>query len=89
MGVEEVTDKVKVKYLLHKLDVVGDRVNNFDFEGAIAAGADLSEIDVWELRNLVGSQGFGGFVDLVGDGFRSWSAVGKVVFDTEILGGTC
>lgn len=89
VGVEEVTDKIKVEDLLHEVNVVGDRVDNLDLEGTIAASADLSKIDVWELGNLVGCQGFGSFVDLVGDGFRSRGTIGKVVLDTEILGGTC
>lgn len=89
MGVEEVTDKIKVEDLFHEVDVVGDRVDNFDLEGTIAASADLSDINVWDLGNLVGSQSLRGFVDLVGDGLGSGGAIGKVVFDTEILGRTC
>jgi hypothetical protein len=62
-------------------------VDDFNLEVAIVLCADCAEVDVGDIGDLVGGEGLGGFVDLVGDALGRWGTVGQVVLDTEVLVG--
>jgi hypothetical protein len=63
-------------------------VDNLDLERAIAARANGCGIDLGEVNVLVGCEGLGDLVDLVGDLFGGGGTVGKVVLDTKVVLGT-
>lgn len=86
---EELLDQVEVEDVLQHGDVVGRAVDNLHLEAAICLGADSRDVDVRDIGKLVGCKGLGRVVDLVGDGLRSRSTVGKVVFDAEVVLGAC
>jgi hypothetical protein len=64
-------------------------MNDFNLEVAILLCTDCAEVDVGDIGDLVGGEGLGGFVDLVGDALGRWCTVGQVVLDTEVLVRTC
>lgn len=71
------------------MDVVGYRVDDFHFEGAIGLGADGGHVNVWNVGEFIFRERFGGREDLVGDGFGCWGAVGEVVLDAKVLVRSC
>ena len=89
MFLEERLDEIKVEYVFQHLDVVLSGVNNFDLERAIRLGADGAEVDIRDIGDLVGGQGFGNTVDLIRDTFWCRCAVCKIVFDAKVLSGSC
>jgi hypothetical protein len=86
---EELLDQVKVEDVLEHVDIVGSAVNDLDLEGSVGVRADIGNINVGDRGNLVGGEGLGGLVDLVGDRLRGRTAVGQVVLDTEVVLGAC
>jgi hypothetical protein len=84
MGAEELLDQVKVKDLLHHLQVIGRGVNNLNLEGTVGLGANVGGVNIGNFGDLVGGKGLGGFEDLVGDGLGSGGTVAQVVLDTKI-----
>lgn len=89
VGVEELLDQVEVENLLHHLDIVGGRVDNLHLQGAIGLGANTGKINLGDLSVVIGGEGLGGFVDLVGDCLGGGGTVGQVVLDTKVGIGTC
>ena len=87
VGAEEVLDQVKVEDLLHHGHVVGSGVDDLDLERTVGLGADDGGVDIGDIDVVVGGEGLGGFVDLVGNGFRGGGTVGQVVLDTEVVVG--
>lgn len=85
VGGEELLDGVKVKDVLEHGDVVGGAVDDLNLEGAIGGCANGGDVDVGDGSKLIRRQGLGRLVDLVGNGFRSGTAVGQVVLDAEIV----
>jgi hypothetical protein len=85
---QERLDEVKVKDVLEHLEVVLGRVDDLNLEIANLLCANLAQVDVWDVGDLVGGKGLGGLVDLVGDALGGWCAVGEVVLDAEVFGGT-
>jgi hypothetical protein len=84
VGAEELLDQVKVKDLLHHLEVIGGGVNNLNLQGTIGLGANGGGVYIGNFGDLVGGEGLGGFVDFVGDGLGSRGTIAQVVLDTKI-----
>jgi hypothetical protein len=63
-------------------------VDDLDLEVADLLCANLAQVDVWDVGDLVGGKGLGGLVDFVGDALGGRCAVGEVVLDAEVFGGT-
>jgi hypothetical protein len=63
-------------------------VDDLDLEVADLLCANLAQVDVWDVGDLVGGKGLRGLVDFVGDALGGWCAVGEVVLDAEVFGGT-
>jgi hypothetical protein len=63
-------------------------VDDFNLEVAILLCTDGAEVDIGDVGDLVGGEGLGRFVDLVGDALGRWSTVRQVVLDTEVFVGT-
>lgn len=82
---EEALDQVEVEDVLQHLKVVGDGVDDLDLEGAVGASADRGDVDLGDVGDFVGGQGFGDLEDAVRDGLWGWTAVGEVVLDTEVV----
>lgn len=89
VGGEEVFDHRKVEDVFQHFDVVGDRVDDFHFEGAIGLGANGGHVNVRNVGDLVFRERFGGREDFVGDGFWCRGAIGEVVLDTKVLVRSC
>lgn len=66
VGAEELLDQVEIEDLLHHSHVIGSGVHDLNLERAIALGADDGCVNVPDVDVLVGGQGLGGLVDLVG-----------------------
>lgn len=64
-------------------------MDDLDLHRANHLFADLGEVEVGEIHNIVGGEGFRDIVDFVGDGFGGGGAVGEVVFDAEVFVGSC
>lgn len=89
MLLEEGLDQVKVEDFLEHLEVILGRVNNLYLERTICLGANALEVDLWNVCDLVGCDALGELVHLVGETLWGWRAIGKVVFDTKVLGWSC
>lgn len=88
VGLEELLDEVEIEDVLEHLDVVNSAIDDLNLEGAVGLGADGGDVDIGDVGDLVGGEGLGGLVDLVGDGLGGGATVGKVVLDTEVVLGT-
>jgi hypothetical protein len=84
---EERLDEVKVEDVLEHLEVVLGGVEDLNIEVADLLRADLAQVNIGDVGDLVGCDGLGGLVDLVGDAFRCRCTVCEVVLDTEVLVG--
>lgn len=82
---EEFLDKREIEDILQHLNIVGSGVNDLDFQVSVCLCANCSDIDFWNVGDLVLRERFRSSVDLVGDGLWSGSAIGKIVLDTEIV----
>lgn len=63
-------------------------MNDLNLEGAIAADANRSGVDLRKVNVFVGGEGLGDFIDLVGDLFGGGCAIGEVVLDAKVVVGT-
>lgn len=86
---EELLDQGEVEDILEHLSVVGSAVDDLDLEVSVGVCANLREIDIGDICDLVGLESLRGLVDLVGDALGRGATVGQVVLDTEIFVGTC
>lgn len=86
---EELLDQGEVEDVLQHLGVVGSAVDDLNLEVAVRLGANGRQVNVGDVGDLVGLEGLGGFVDLVGDTLGGGATVGQVVLDTKVLVGTC
>ena len=89
VGAQELLDQIEIEDLLQHGHIVRSRVDNLDLQWAIGLASNVRDLDVRNVGILVGGQGLGGFVDLVGHGLRSRSSIGKVILDTKVIVGTC
>lgn len=89
VGAEELLDEIKVEDLLHHCHVVGRGVDNLHLDGTVGLGANAGSVHIGDVNNVIGGQGLGGLVDLVGDRLGGRGTVGQVVLDTEVGVGTC
>lgn len=55
---EELFDQVKVEDVLQHVDVVVGAIDDLYLEAAICLGADGLDVDIWDIGQLVGGQGF-------------------------------
>lgn len=85
VGAEELLDQVEVEDLLHHGYVVRGGVDNLDLQGTVGLGTDAGGVDVADVNILVGGEGLGGLVDLVGHRLRGGGTIGQVVLDTEVV----
>lgn len=88
VGVKEVLDQVEIEDLLHHSHVIGGGVDNLDLDGAVALGANDGGVNIGHVNVVVGGEGLGSFIDLVGHGLGGRSTVGQVVLDAEVVIGT-
>lgn len=86
---KELLDGGEVEDVLEHGGVVSGAVDNLNLERAIGLGANSLQVDIRDSGNLVGSQGLGGFEDLVGNRLGSRATVGQVVLDAEIVLRAC
>jgi hypothetical protein len=86
---EERLDQVKVEDVLEHLEVVLGGVKDLNIEVTDLLRADLAQVNIGDVGDLVGCDGLGGLVDLVGDALGCRCAIREVVLDTEVLVGAC
>ena len=89
VGGEEGLDQREVEDRAQHLGVVGDGVDDLNFERAVGLGTDGVDGELGQLGDLVGGQGLGDGEDLVGDRLGGGGAVGEVVFDAEVRVWSC
>ena len=85
MCLEKFLDQREIKDILQHLDVVCGGINNLNLQVPISLCANCSNVDFWDVRQLVGSQSFGSCKDLICNGLWSWSTVCKVVLDAKVI----
>ena len=62
-------------------------MDDLNLEVAILLCTNGAEVNIGNVGDLVGGEGLGRFVDLVGDALGRWCTVGQVVLDTEVFVG--
>ncbi len=82
---EHGADGGEVEERLHQLGVVGDGVDDLDGHVAELLGADLVEVEVGGVEDLVLVDLLGALVDRLGDPLGGGAAVADVVLDAEVF----
>ena len=81
---EQAAQRVEVEQRAHQLQVVADRVEDFDPHAVDLMAADALEVDVGRVGDQVFADRQAACVDRVGDALRCRPAVGRIELDAEV-----